>query len=349
MQEFRPGDVIEQDTLLAASLANGDLDALDVLIGRYGRAVQAVVRSHHSSDGADLCTDVFARVWLERSDLGSGTDFAPWIGGLAATAAGRAPADVDRTWTVAMAIEAVDEEVRPALRAHHLDERELGEGADRQELRLRRRLAHLGDDDAVLEALGDPVPWLDPPGELMDQVRERLGSHAGIVGATEPEDSDVEWSSMDDFSDGRSGRVERSLRPVLLGLAGAVVVLFAAIVGLSAASGSPEPIAFTADLTPTGAIVEVDGGELSVTESESGLRLDLVAPTLPRRAGDLYYEGVLVLLDGTELSVGTFNEAFDVSLAGGVALDRVEAFEVVARQIGNDRSEVILKLDVPRG
>lgn len=360
MQEFRPTDVIEQDTRLAASLAEGDLDALDALVGRYGRAVHAVAGAHRTGDGDDQTAAVFAQVWHGRSSRRPESDFAPWIGELAATAADRTPADVERTWSLAMAIDAVDAEVRPALRAHHLDASELAEGADRQELRLRRRLAHLGDDDAVAAALGDPVPWSDPPEDLMEQVRARVASEAGAEAAAGPLGSDVDqpvgrsdggWverSSTEFSPDERSSRVTRSLRPVLLGLAGAAAVLFVAIVALSAASGSPQPVAFTADLIPTGAIVEVEGGELSVTETDGGLRLDLDVPTLPRRAGNQFYEGVMVLLDGTEVSVGTFNEGFDISLSGGVALDRVESFDVVARDLGNDRAQVVLKLDVPR-
>jgi hypothetical protein len=170
-----------------------------------------------------------------------------------------------------------------------------------------------------------------------------------VVGAVEDGQAAGADHLPDDASlPGPASRVTRSLRPVLLGLVGAVAVLFVAIIALSAASGSPDPIAFTADLTPTGAILEVEGGELTVTERDSGLQLDLDAPTLPRRAGDLFYEGVLVLQDGTELAVGTFNEGFDVTLAGGVALERVEEFLVVARVLGSEGAEVVLKLDVPR-
>lgn len=144
------------------------------------------------------------------------------------------------------------------------------------------------------------------------------------------------------------GRVARSLRPVLLGLAGAVFVLFVAIIALSAASGSPDPIAFTEALTPTGAILDVEGGELTVTERDNGLRLDLDAPTLPRRGGDQYYEGVLVLQDGSEVTAGSFNEGFGVILSVGVALDRVEQFLVVTGELGSDVVDVVLKLDVPQ-
>lgn len=348
MQEFRPANVIDEDTRLAESLINSEFEALGTLVTRYGRAVHAVVANSTAPTKTDPVVGVFAQAWLERSSIDPGSDFAPWLGGLAAIAAGQETADVESTWAVAMAVDSVDTDVRPVLRAHHVEGNDLPDDADRHELRLRRRLAHLGDDAAVVAMLEDPQPWADPDTDLIDRVSTRLGM-GQTAAAVDDGDHDV---GSDDLADDqvepeRASRVTRSLRPVLLGLASAVTVLFVAIIALSAASGSPDPIAFTADLTPTGAILDVEGGELTVTERDNGLRLDLDAPTLPRRAGDQFYEGILVLQDGSELTVGTFNEGFDVTLSGGVALDRVQEFLVVARDLGNDDVDVILKLDIP--
>ena len=348
MQEFRPADVIDEDTRLAESLINSEFEALGTLVTRYGRAVHAVVANSTATTQVDPVVGVFAQAWLERSSIDPGSDFAPWLGGLAATAAGKETADVESTWAVAMAVDSVDIDVRPVLRAHHVEGNDLPDDADRHELRLRRRLAHLGDDAAVVAMLEDPQPWADPDTDLIDRVSTRLGM-GQTAAAVDDGDHDVGSDDLvdDQVEPERPSRVTRSLRPVLLGLASAVTVLFVAIIALSAASGSPDPIAFTADLTPTGAILDVEGGELTVTERDNGLRLDLDAPTLPRRAGDQFYEGILVLQDGSELTVGTFNEGFDVTLSGGVALDRVQEFLVVARDLGNDDVDVILKLDIP--
>ncbi|MGB3734833.1 MAG: hypothetical protein WA964_07745 [Ilumatobacter sp.] len=352
MQEFRPADVIDQDTRLAESLIDGELDALDSLVSRYGRAVEAVVATASDATDSDRAPGVFAQAWLDRASIEPGVDFAPWLGGLAAAAVGVPASELDETWAVAMAIDAVDADVRPVLRSHHLDGSELPADADRHELRLRRRLTQIGDEAGVIEALGNPAAWSDPDDDLSEQVRSRLGpDDAGEAngGADRPAAVNERPLGEPDTLDEpeRPSRVTRSLRPVLLGLAGAVTVLFVAIVALSAASGSPDPIAFTADLTPTGAILDVEGGELTVTERASGLQLELEAPTLPRRAGDQFYEGVLVLQDGTRVAVGTFNEGFDVTLSGGVALDRVDEFLVVTRERNTDATEVVLKLDVP--
>lgn len=348
MQQFRPADVIEQDSRIAESLVDGDVDALDTLVARYGRAVEAVVAGEPHDDRSDRAADVFARAWLDRRSVEIGSDFAPWIAGFAAAVAGRPIADVESTWAVALAIDAIDPEARAVLRAHHVGGRDLPESEDRHELRLRRRLIHLGDDAVVAAALLDPAPWADPADDLMARVRARVrGAHNvdGAEGFSVADDGDApEDAAIED----PPSRVTRSLRPVLLGLAGAVVVLFVAIVALSAASGSPDPIAFTADLTSTGAILDVEGGVLTVTERGAGLQLELEAPTLPRRAGDQFYEGVLVLTDGSEQPTGTFNEGVDVTMSSGVVLDRVEAFLVVAREAGSDSGQTVLKVDVPR-
>lgn len=345
MQEFRPADVIEQDTQLAESLIDGDVDALAALVDRYGRAVNAVTVDAADASGGDPSIEVFARAWIEREGLEPVVDFTTWLGGLSASVAERTVDRVSDGWAIAMAIDAVDSGMRPVLRAHHLGDERLPDEAHRHERRLRSRLSHLGDEAVVTRALADPRPWVDPNDDTMERVRSRLGLEGPPVGA----DVESGQASDDDPADsgGRPSFVARSLRPVLLGLGGAVVVLFVAIVALSAASGSPDPVAFSAELIPTGAIVDVEGGELTVTERASGLQLDLEAPTLPRRAGDQFYEAVLVLRDGTELGIGSFNEGFDVSLFAGVALDRVEEFVVVARSLESEDADVILKLDVP--
>ncbi len=339
MHEFRPADVIERDAGLAASLGEGDAAALDELVERYGRAVGAVVA------GPDSVIEVFTRVWDARLEVEPGTDFAPWVGALAAQVAGRTPGDVEATWATAMAVDAVADDVRADLRTFHVDGAELADGADRHELRLRRRLAHLGDDELVATALRDPAPWSDPPTDLVERVRANvIGDRASRSGGTDVGDAGAD---LDDEPSRPPSRVTRALRPVLLGLAGAAAVLFVAIIALSAASGSVAPAAFTADLTPTGAILDVEGGEVTVTEGSAGLVIALDASTLPRRGGDQFYEGVLVLRGGTEVSAGTFNEGVSVTLTAGVDLARVETFNVVARSIGSDAAEIVLKLDVP--
>lgn len=346
MEEFRPAQVIEADTELAERLIGGELGALDELVERYARPVVALVAAR--SGAHPTAVDVFARAWISRDELTPGDDFSPWIGAIAADGLD----DADRLWTVASAVGAIDADAAEMLRGHHVEGALLAEGLDRDELRLRRRLAHLGDDTAIIEALSQAIVWTQPPEGLAADVRAAIEGPARAAVNSHEVDSSVsagnDGAAPEQAERAEPSRVTRSLRPVLFGLAGAVTVLFVAIIALSAASGSPDPVAFSADLTPTGALTEVEGGELTATVRDAGIEFSLDAPTLPTRTGGRYYEGLLVLRDGTELGVGTFAAAFDITLWGGVALDDVVEFQVVAREVGIEVSDVVLKLDVPR-
>ncbi len=105
----------------------------------------------------------------------------------------------------------------------------------------------------------------------------------------------------------------------------------------------------TVDLVPTGALLDVEGGEITVTERDAGIEIELEAFTLPRRAGGLFYEGRVVLADGAEISAGTFAEGDGVTLWAGVALRDAVAFRIV---LGDTESaavdDVVLKADLPR-
>ena len=126
-------------------------------------------------------------------------------------------------------------------------------------------------------------------------------------------------------------------------------MLLVAIVGLSAASGTPEQPDFTAELIPTGALSDVEGGEITVTERDAGIQIDVEAFTLPRRAGGLYYEGRVVLADGNEISAGTFAQGDGVTLWSGVALDDAVTFRIVVGDIENESvDDIVLKADLPR-
>ncbi len=291
--------------------------------------------------------EVFVEAWLDREAVDATGDFGPWIGRHAAALAGRSVSEVSDLWAVALAIDGIDADVRVPLRDFHLNEAPLPPDADRHELRLRRRVAHLGNDAVVAALLAQPAPWVDPDEDLVMSVRSRL-RRVDAGGRVDAVPVAAEGAQDGDSVVVEPSRVTRSLRPVLLGLGGAIVVLFVAIVVLSAASGAPDPVILTEDLIPTGAIPDVEGGELSVTERDSGLLIDLDAPTLPRRGGDQFYEGVVILDDGTETAVGTFNAGFAVKLSAGVSFERVASFLVVTRELGTDVGDVVLKLDIPR-
>ncbi len=145
----------------------------------------------------------------------------------------------------------------------------------------------------------------------------------------------------------RTGRIA----PAVIGVGAALAVLLGAIVVLSAASGAPPPEDVRVELVSTGLVADVTGGEIGVTSTDDGIVIELEAPTLPRRAGGPLYRAVLELDDGSEVTAGSFNEAADVTLTAGVAIERVRAFRIVRDDL-EQRSpgafDVVLEVVLPR-
>ena len=348
--------MIAADTELAQRLESRDPVAIRSLVERYGPAVTAsAVPSAGREAACDVAFDVF--VAAGQDPLAPGDDFAPWLAGIVAERTGAVD---EQRWEVAMAISAIDPAVRVRLREHHLGGPvELGDELARHELRLERRLSHLGASDDVEAILADPDVWVDLDAGFAARVVD------AVAGVPEPgddgdesDDAAADDAALDDaaadVADNEAAvaevsRVTRSLRPVLFGLSGAAAVLFVAIIALSAASGTPEQPDLTVELIPTGALLDVEGGEITVTERDAGIQIDVDALTLPRRAGGLYYEGRVVLADGNEISAGTFAEGDGVTLWSGVALDEAVTFRIVVGDIENGSvDDIVLKADLPR-
>ena len=66
------------------------------------------------------------------------------------------------------------------------------------------------------------------------------------------------------------------------------------------------------DLAPTAT------GEVTLTKTTSGWRIELHATGLPRRADGIFYEAWLKNEAGTLVPIGTFNDGHDVILWSGV-------------------------------
>lgn len=330
--------MIAADTELAQRLVSQDPMAIRDLVDRYGAAVTA---SAVPSVGRDAASDVAFEVFVAamQHPLAPGDDFAPWLAEIVAERAGGVD---EQRWEVAMAISAIKPAVRLGLREQHLDGSvEVGDELARHELRLERRLSHLGTSADVGAVLADPDVWVDLDAGFAERVVEAIVGPPEVLDDVDEHDNETAPVEV--------SRVTRGLRPVLFGLAGAATVLFVAIIGLSAASGTPEQPDVTVELIPTGALIDVEGGEITITERDTGIQIDVEAFTLPRRAGGLYYEGRVVLADGNEISAGTFAQGDGVTLWSGVALDDAVTFRIVVGDIENGSvDDIVLKADLPR-
>lgn len=196
--------------------------------------------------------------------------------------------------------------------------------------------------DGVLDAdivalLADASTWVEPPSGLSDRVVAAVRSEAAFGDDSDP------------VSLGAAPR-RTWFRPALVGAAAAITFLFGGIIVLSALSGAEIGTdAFSAELTSTGLVSDV-GGNIDVTSFDSGLRIDLEAPGLPRRDDGKFYEGWVRTADGDLLPVGTFHEGSNVTLWAGVELDRIELFTITLEEAagGNDpgqgsSGEVVLR------
>ncbi len=141
----------------------------------------------------------------------------------------------------------------------------------------------------------------------------------------------------------------------MLGAAAAVTFLFGGIVVLSALSGADGGSdTFSSELISTGLLPDV-GGDVDLTSFDSGLRIDLEAPGLPRRANGKFYEGWVRTAEGDLIPVGTFHDGNAVTLWAGVELDRIELFTITLEEASgpNDpgqgsSGEVVLRTEIRR-
>lgn len=196
--------------------------------------------------------------------------------------------------------------------------------------------------DAELSALlADPNNWVEAPIGLDDDIVAAIRSEAtlGAAPAAEaaPQRGVRRWSAV---------------RPALFGAVAAILFVFGGIVVLSALSGVDETETFSAELVSTGLIPDV-GGVVDVTAFDSGLRIDLVAPGLPRRDNGTYYEGWVRTADGNLVPVGTFHDGDEVTLWAGVELDRVELFTITLETVAApddpahaSSGEVVLRTEI---
>lgn len=210
--------------------------------------------------------------------------------------------------------------------------------------------SEVGDD--IADLLADPTMWAEPSADLIDDV---------IAAESATDDHDAPGASDLDGADNADVSIApvvpltrwRQFRAGLLGAAAAIVLLAGAVVLFSTTGAPPAETAFAGELVPTGLIPDVEG-EVDVIPVQSGLRIELDAPSLPRRDGGEFYEGWLRLDDDRLVPVGTFHEGGDVTLWAGIELDRVVAMTITLESAVPGSSaeqassgDVVLKVDFP--
>jgi anti-sigma-K factor RskA len=148
--------------------------------------------------------------------------------------------------------------------------------------------------ERVSDTLADPAVWAVPGPELEERV---------VAAIAEADRADVT----------RGPR--RGIRYALLGLAAAILLAVGVAVGVQL--NQDDPLQYAASLRGTDLAPEATG-EVTMTKTTSGWKIELQATGLPRRADGEFYEAWLKDDSGQLVPIGTFNDGHDVVLWAGV-------------------------------
>jgi len=172
--------------------------------------------------------------------------------------------------------------------------------------------AERAEMDALRAVLAHPATWIEPDESLEE----------GVVAA-------IADAAVADT--GRRGR-SRTIRYALVGGAAVLLLTVGLTIGLTAHHQSP-PLQYAASLSGTQLAPDATG-DVKLTKTEGGWRIQLHATGLPRRDNGAYYEAWLKNDRGVLVPVGTFNEPLDVVLWAGVPPTSHPTF-TVTRQLAN--------------
>jgi hypothetical protein len=142
--------------------------------------------------------------------------------------------------------------------------------------------------------LADPATWAEPSPEL----QERVVAAIAAAGATHT-----------------SSAPSRRFRYVLVAAAAAVLLAIGVAVGVQLVQD--DQLQYAASMRGTELAPDAKG-EITLTKTTSGWKIELHATGLPRRADGEFYEAWMKDASGQLVPIGTFNEGMDVVLWAGV-------------------------------
>ncbi len=189
--------------------------------------------------------------------------------------------------------------------------------------------------DAFLALVDDPSLWDEPSPDLGQRIVSAIADEAREAGFVRPVSAlppppPATTSAACPASDApanvvalasrRRNRMLEGLGAALIGAAAATLIAVVVTRDDTTAPSVAEP---DATITIVGTDLEPGAsGTAAITVVESGVRIELDVPGLPRRDGDEFYEAWLRSVDGDGLvPIGTFHDANDVVLWAGVTID----------------------------
>ena len=157
------------------------------------------------------------------------------------------------------------------------------------------------DLDELRALLADGSVWVEPDARLEDAVVSAIASETG---------AHVDQATV--------GPRRRTRRLYAIGGAAAAAVLVVALVAVAISAGrTTEGRQLAASLAPT-ELAPAAAGRATLTQTDSGWRVELDATGLPRLDGGRFYQAWLRNDEGVLVSIGSFNEPEDVVLWAGV-------------------------------
>jgi hypothetical protein len=187
----------------------------------------------------------------------------------------------------------------------------------------------MSNDDQISYLAGDDGASLTPAERAeMDELRAALAHPAVWI---EP-DGDLEERVVAAIADTGSRRRSRTIRYDIAGAAAAVLIAVGVTIGVTTHHRST-PLQYAGSLSGTQLAPDATG-EVTLTKSAGGWKIQLDATHLPRRDNGAYYEAWLKNDAGVLVPVGTFNEPVDVVLWAGVPPTSHPVF-TVTRQLAN--------------
>ncbi len=198
--------------------------------------------------------------------------------------------------------------------------------------------------DALNALLSDPSLWDEPSADLGDRVVAAIGADRATTNPVAVPESPVQPRNTSTSAEpsaevialgGPRARVGRRwMQPFAAGAAvAAAVALGVVMVGRRTDDGSATVLALAGtELAPSGV-----SGTARITETESGLRIELDASGLPRREGRQFYQAWLKGEAGL-VPIGTFHTGDDVVLWAGVSLADFPTLTVTLEEVGDQES-----------
>jgi hypothetical protein len=148
--------------------------------------------------------------------------------------------------------------------------------------------------ERVSHTLADPAVWAEPGPELQERVVAAIAEASGA---------------------GRTSTPRRRLWYAVGGVAAAILLVLG--VGVGVQLNQDDPLQYAASLRGTDLAPDASG-EVTLTRTVSGWKIELHATGLPRRADGEFYEAWMKDANGQLVPIGTFNEGHDVVLWAGV-------------------------------